>query len=468
MAYLFFINWKVFPEKLIINTKSKIEKMNKRPVDSKKQQTRRKFIKTSVAGGTAAMLLPTGMLYGKSPDKIKVGLIGCGGRGTRAGIIDCAESTPGVELIAIGDLFEDHVNSAPETIKTSLEKRGLPVKDIYKVTPETTFFGFDAYEKVIACDVDLIILTTPPFFRPEHLRAAVEAGKHVFVEKPIAVDPVGVRSVIGSTDLAKEKGLAIVAGTQLRRITSNRETIQRIHNGDIGDIVGGQVVRSGGAMLDWRKEEENRKPEWSDMEYQVRRWLFWTWQAGDFITEMHVHNLDIMNWALGSHPVQCMGVGGRQVRTEAKYGDCYDHFSVEYEYPNEVRIGYIGTQIDKFTYRSDEHVTGTKGSAYIYGGNGIIKGANPWKFEGEKPNPSVLQYAEMIDSIRKGTPLNEGRQVAESTMTAILGRMSAYTGRALKWDWAMNASKLDLSPGEMKFGDLPDTPIPMPGITELI
>jgi predicted dehydrogenase len=442
--------------------------MNKRSVNKKNQQTRRKFIKTSVAGGTAAMLLPNGMLFGKSPDKIKVGLIGCGGRGTRAGIIDCAESTPGVELVAIGDVFEDHVKSAPEAIKTNLQKRGLSVKDIYKVTPETTFAGFDAYKNVIACDVDMVILTTPPFFRPQHLRAAVEAGKHVFMEKPVAVDPVGVRSVIESSDMALEKGLAIVSGTQLRRILSNRETIKRVHNGDIGELTGGQVVRAGGAMRDWRKEEEDRKPEWSDMEYHIRRWLFWTWQSGDFITEMHVHNLDIMNWILQSHPVQCMGVGGRQVRTEAKYGDCFDHFAVEYEYPNDVRIEYIGTQIDGFTYRSDQRVTGTQGSVYLYGGNGIIKGANPWKFEGEKPNPSVLQYAEMIDSIRNGKPLNEGRQIAESTMTAILGRMSAYTGRALKWDWAMNASKLDLTPGKMEFGDLPDMPVPMPGITELI
>lgn len=442
--------------------------MNKRSVNKKNQQTRRKFIKTSVAGGTAAMLLPSGILYGKSPDKIKVGLIGCGGRGTGAGIIDCAESTPGVELVAIGDVFEDHVKSAPEQIKTNLQKRGLSVKDIYKVTPETTFTGFDAYKNVIASDVDMVILTTPPFFRPQHLRAAVEAGKHVFMEKPVAVDPVGVRSVIESSDMAQEKGLAIVSGTQLRRILSNRETIKRVHNGAIGELTGGQVVRAGGAMRDWRKEEEDRKPEWSDLEYHIRRWLFWTWQSGDFITEMHVHNLDIMNWILQSHPVQCMGVGGRQVRTEAKYGDCFDHFAVEYEYPNDVRIEYIGTQIDGFTYRSDQRVTGTQGSVYLYGGNGIIKGANPWKFEGEKPNPSVLQYAEMIDSIRSGKPLNEGRQIAETTMTAILGRMSAYTGRALKWDWAMNASKLDLTPGKMEFGDLPDMPVPMPGVTELI
>jgi predicted dehydrogenase len=442
--------------------------MNRQSINEKNQLTRRKFIKKTAQGGTAALLVSNGMLFGRNPDRIRVGLIGCGGRGTGAGIIDCAESTPGVELVAMGDLFEDHAKAAPGRIKENLQKRGLSVKDIYKVTPDTTFVGFDAYQKVIDSDVDMVILTSPPFFRPKHLRAAVEAGKHVFMEKPVAVDPVGIRSVIDSADMAREKGLAIVAGTQSRRMLSYRETIDRIHNGDIGDITGGQVVRAGGAMRDWRTEEEIREPGMSEMEYHIRRWLFWTWLSGDFITEMHVHNLDIMNWILGSHPTQCMGIGGRQVRTEEKYGNVFDHFAVEYLYPDDVRIEYIGTQIDGFTYRSDQRVTGTKGSAYLYGGNGILNGVNPWKFEGEAPNPSVLQYKEMIDSIRKGEPLNEGRQVAESTMTSILGRMSCYTGRALKWDWAMNASKLDLSPGEMEFGDLPEMPVPMPGVTPLI
>ncbi len=442
--------------------------MNKKTGKTKNQLTRRNFIKTSVQGSAAAMLIPGGIIYRKSPDKIKVGLIGCGGRGTGAGIIDCAESSPGIELVAMGDVFEDHIRSAPERIKTNLQKRGLSVKDIYKVTPETTFVGFDAYKNVIACDVDMVILTSLPFFRPKHLREAVEAGKHVFMEKPVAVDPVGVRSVIESSDMASKKGLTLVAGTQSRRRQSYRETINRIHSGDIGDITGGQVVRCGGAMRDWRVEEKNRKPECSDMEYHLRRWLFWTWLSGDFITEMHIHNLDVMNWIMQSHPVSCMGVGGRQVRTEPEYGNVYDHFALEYEYPNDVRIEYIGAQIDNLTSRNDERVTGTQGSVHLVSGNGIIKGSNPWQFEGEQPNPSVLEYTEMIDSIRNSKPINEGRQVAESTMTAILGRMSAYTGRALKWDWAMNESKLDLNPGEMEFGDLPDMPVAMPGVTELI
>ena len=442
--------------------------MNHKSFKEQNQLTRRKFIKKTAQGSTAALLVSNGMLFGRKPDKIRVGLIGCGGRGTGAGIIDCAESTPGVELVAIGDVFQDHADDAPGKIRENLQKRGLSVNDIYKVTPDTTFVGFDAYQKVIDSDVDMVILTSPPFFRPKHLRAAVKAGKHVFMEKPVAVDPVGVRSVIESADMARAKGLAIVAGTQLRRLASNRETIRRIHNGDIGEITGGQVVRAGGAMRDWRTEEEIREDGMSEMEYHIRRWLFWTWLSGDFITEMHIHNLDIMNWILGSHPIQCMGIGGRQVRTEEKYGNVYDHFGVEYLYPNDVRIEYIGTQIDGFTYRSDQRVTGTRGAAYLYGGNGIISGENPWKFEGENPNPSVLQYKEMIDSIRKGEPLNEGLRVAESTMTSILGRMSCYTGRALKWEWAMNASKLDLTPGKMEFGDLTDMPVPMPGITPLI
>jgi len=429
--------------------------------------TRRDFIKTSAQAGAAVLLAGTGIGYVSGSDRIRVGLIGCGGRGTGAGIIDCAQSSKGIELVAMGDLFQDHIDKAPEQIKQNLQKRELPVNEIYRVTPETTFVGFDAYQKVIASDVDMVILTTPPNFRPVHLRAAVEAGKHVFMEKPVAVDPAGVRSVLDSSAMAEQKGLTLVAGTQLRRLESYRETIRRIHDGAIGEIVGGQCVRCGSAMRSWRESERLRTMAWTDMEYQIRRWLFWTWLSGDFIVEMHVHNLDIMNWTLQSHPVQCMGVGGRQARTGREYGNVYDHFSVEYLYPNDVRLEYIGTQVDRFTSRNDQRVSGTKGSAYMYAGNGIIKGENPYQFEGSPPNPAVLEYAEMIDSIRNGKAINEGRQIAESTLTAIMGRMSAYTGRALKWDWAMTASKLDLSPAKMEFGDLPEMPVAVPGITDL-
>jgi len=368
----------------------------------------------------------------------------------------------------MGDLFADHLESAPGRIKANLSERGLPVDDIYKVTSDTTFVGFDAYQKVIASDVDMVILTTPPNFRPLHLRAAVNAGKHVFMEKPVAVDPAGIRSVLESTKIAREKNLTLVAGTQMRRLKSNLEIMQRIHSGAIGKITGGQCVRNGSAMRTWQSDERIRRDEWSDMEYQIRRWLFWTWLSGDFIVEMHVHNLDIINWALQSHPVSCMAVGGRQARTGLEYGNIYDHFSAEYLYPEDVRIEYIGTQIDNFTFRSDQRLSGTKGAVLMDFRKGIITGENPYEFTGDSPNPSVLQYREMIQSIRNGQALNEGVQIANSTLTAILGRMSAYTGKEVTWEWVMNESRLDLSPEKMEFGDLPPEPVAVPGLTDLI
>ncbi|MBR9997597.1 MAG: Gfo/Idh/MocA family oxidoreductase, partial [Cyclobacteriaceae bacterium] len=310
--------------------------------------------------------------------------------------------------------------------------------------------------------------TTPPNFRPEHLREAVNAGKHVFMEKPVAVDPAGIRSVLKSSEKAGEKGLTLVSGTQMRRLQANREIMQRIHSGAIGKINGGQCVRHGSAMRSWQADERVQRSEWSDMEYQIRRWLFWTWLSGDFIVEMHVHNLDIMNWALQSHPVKCMGVGGRQARTGLEYGNIYDHLSVEYEYPEDVRVGYIGTQIDNFTYRGDQRLTGTKGSVMMDFRTGLINGEHSYEFTGESPDPSVLQFKEMIHSIRNETALNEGKQIAESTMTAILGRMGAYTGKEISWDWALNESKLDLSPAVMQFGDKEPEPVAVPGITDLI
>ena len=313
----------------------------------------------------------------------------------------------------------------------------------------------------------MVILTSPPNFRPIHLRAAVEAGKHVFMEKPVAVDPVGVRSVIESSKIAEQKGLTIVAGTQMRRSQLLRETIKRIHDGAIGDIVAGQCYRSGSAMRNWRTQERVKKNEWSEMEYQIRRWLFWTWLSGDFIVEMHVHNLDVMNWILNAHPVACVGLGGRQARTGMEYGNVFDHFSVEYTYPEDVRVEYMGTQIDNYAWRGDQRVAGTKGSALLDFRNGVIKGENPYAFEGESPNPSVLQYKEMIDSIRNENALNEGIQIAESTLTAVMGRMSAYTGQNLEWDWVLNESKLDLSPENMEFGDMERRPVAIPGITQL-
>lgn len=420
--------------------------------------SRRNFIKTSAALGAATLASGTGPVFAAGSDKIRIGVVGCGGRGTYD-TTNCLNSTPGVELVAMGDVFKDRLDSCRARLT---EKLG----DKVKVTDDTCFTGFDAYKKVLACDIDMVILTTTPHWRPMQLKAAIEAGKHAFIEKPIAVDPVGVRSVIASSELADQKNLTIVAGTQMRRISHLVAGMKRIHDGALGKIVSGQCVRLGGGMMTWGPKQ--RQPEWSDMEWQIRRWLFMTWLSGDFIVEMHVHNLDLINWAMNAHPVQCTGMGGRQVRTAPEYGNCYDHFAIEYEYPNGVRIEYMGNQIDGCTQRTDQRLVGTKGSAYLDFGRALIEGQSPSEHNWDQFNPCLTQHADQIAAIRQGKRLNEGKRIAETTMTAIMGRMSAYTGRALKWNWAMNASKLDLSPPSYEFGDLPMRPVAIPGKTPLV
>jgi predicted dehydrogenase len=355
----------------------------------------------------------------------------------------------------MADLFQDRIDE-------SLAKLREEAAEKVNVTPETCFIGFDSYGKVIGLDVDIVLLTAPPHFRPAHLQAAVEAGKHVFMEKPVAVDPVGVRSIISSSELAAEKGLAIVAGTQRRHEAKYLELIKRIQAGWIGEIVAAQCCWNWD-IQDWHFEK--RKSEWSDMEWQIRCWPYFTWLSGDHIVEQHVHNLDVINWAIGSPPVKCMGMGGRQTRTGPEYGNIFDHFAVEYEYPGGIRVMSMCRQAKGTTERVAERIVGTEGVAYS---RGRIRGDRPWEFEGNSPNSYVQQHADLIKSICDGEPLNEGRNVAESTMTGIMGRMSAYTGRAVQWDWAMSVSKLDLTPPKYEFGELPVAPVAIPGQTELI
>ena len=419
--------------------------------------SRRGFM-TGAAALTAASVLGS-RAYAAGSDKIRVGLIGCGGRGTfDPG--NCLKAAEGVELVAMGEMFKDRWDNCRQNLTTNLPDR-------VKVTDDKCFVGWDAHQKVLATDVNLVILTQPPHFRPSHLKAAVEAGKHVFMEKPVAVDPVGVRSVIKSSELAEKKGLTILAGTQMRRISHAVEAAKRVGDGAIGTILGGQCVRLGDAMRSWGPQQ--RQPGWSDMEWQLRRWLFMTWLSGDFIVEMHVHNLDMMNWLVGAHPVQCMGMGGRQQRTEPEFGDSFDHFAVEYEYPNGLRVEYMGSQMDKVGEgRSDQRLVGAKGLMYTDSGRVVIQGQNPSEIAWDQQDPCLTQHADQIEAIRRDKRLNEGRRIAESTLTSIMGRMSAYTGRALKWDWAMNASKLDLAPPSYQFGDLPMPPVAIPGKTQLI
>ncbi len=427
--------------------------MNKKASEEKGKVSRRDFIKASAAVGMAAVLPGRERIFAAGSDKMRVGLIGCGGQGTRD-TISCLNSSPNVELVAMGDLFGDRLHSSRRELKKK-------VGDRVKVTRDTSFVGFDAYKKVIASDVDMVLVVTPPHFHPVHLKAAIEAGKHVFMEKPAAVDPAGIRSIIASSELARQKGLSIVAGTQRRHQARYLEIMRRIHRGDVGEILGGQCYWNGGDMLGYWKWYE--RGSMSSMKWQCRNWPWFTWLSGDHIVEQHVHNLDIMNWALQAHPVQVMGMGGREVRD---LGNIYDHFAIEYEYPNGVRVLGMCRQIDGCHSRVDERIVGTKGVAH---GHGEIEGRRGYKYEGKSPDPYVQEQADLIASIRQGKPINEGRNVAESTMAAIRGRMSAYTGRALKWDWAMNASKLDFTPPKYDFGvDLPVRPVAVPGETQLV
>jgi len=417
--------------------------------------SRRTFIKTSAAASLAALTAGKSRLFAAGSDKIRVGVIGCGGRGTGAAI-NCVQSSEGVEIVAMGDLFKDHLDK-------SLAKLSRKVDEKVTVTDDTYFVGFDAYKKVLACDIDMVILATPPHFRPLQLRAAIEAGKHVFMEKPVAVDPVGIRSVIASSEMAKNSDLAIVAGTQRRHQAHYIEIMKRIADGEIGRVRAAQCYWNQGGL--WVKP---RQSNWSDMEWQCRNWLYFTWLSGDHITEQHVHNLDVVNWEMGSHPVQCLGMGGRQVRTDPEYGNIFDHFTVEYEYPNGARALSMCRQIDGCTEQVSERIVGTNGSTYTDSSNGFIEGPNKYKYQGKARNPYVQEHADLIASIRSGKVLNEGKRVAESTLTAIMGRMSAYTGRALKWDWVMNVSKLDLTPPAYEMGDLPVKPVAVPGKTKLL
>jgi len=420
--------------------------------------SRRGFLKTSAAASLAAMTTGLNKIYAAGSDKLKIGVLGCGGRGIYDST-NCVNSAENVEIVAIGDLFQDRIDGFLDYYKQNLP-------DKITVTPETCFTGFDACDKLLACDIDMIMMTQTPHFRPMHFRKAIEAGKHVFMEKPVAVDPVGVRSIIETAALADQKKLTVVAGTQMRRIAHLVEIMKRIHNGDLGQITSGQCCRLGGGMMDWGPQ--TREVQWSDMEWQIHRWLFYTRFSGDFIVEQHVHNLDLINWALNAHPVKCVGIGGRQVRTDPIYGDVYDHIAVEYEYPNGVRIEYKGAQIDHISDRCDQRIFGTKGTAYFDFALALIEGDNAFEFKGEIPDPCLRQHADQINAIRNGTHINEAVRIAESSMTAILGRMSAYTGRALNWDWAMKASKLDYSLPEYAFTDLPKVEVALPGITPLI
>jgi len=419
---------------------------------------RRGFLKQAgiAAAGLTALGANLPRAFAAGDDTLKVGLIGCGGRGTGAAVQ--ALSTQGnVKLVAMGDAFADRLESSLQNIQK--EFAGHPER--VDVKPEMKFVGFDAYKQVIGTDVDVVLLATPPHFRPAHFEAAINAGKHVFFEKPVAVDGQGVRKVLEVAEHAKQKKLAVVCGLQRHHQYGYIETIDRIHNGEVGDIVAARAYWNMGSL--WMHP---RKPEWSDMEWQLRNWLYFAWLSGDHICEQHVHNLDVINWAKNDHPVRCFGMGGRQVRTDPAYGHIFDHHDVHYEYADGSWMFSQCRQMPGCLNDVTEHVIGTKGTADMGNNRYTIqqRGGSKWNFKGEKQDPYQTEHDDLFASIRSGNPLNEGKFVAESTLTAIMGRMATYSGKEVTWEQALNSTVV-LGPTKYEWGPLAVDPVPVPGET---
>ena len=439
----------------------------KKQSDSSSNLSRRDFINRTAAvtgtaivtGSTIATSASPGVFAGAGgSDKIRVAMIGCGNRGTRDASYNL-RSAPGVELYAIADMFQDKVDA-------SLARLRKEVPDKINVTPDRIFLGFDAYEKVLAMDeVDVVLLLTPPGFRPQYVEDAVKAGKHIFMEKPGAVDPVGIRSLLRSADEADKRGLSIVVGTQQRYVPHYNEVIQRIWDGQIGEI---RTLKAHWIcdMVNWHFA--HRKPEWSDMEWQIRCWPFFTWLSGDHLVEQLCHNIDVCNWIMQGTPEACTGLGGRQCRTGPEYGSIYDHFSVEYIYPKGPTMLAMAAQMFGVTNNVGNTIEGTKGTARVTRGGASIEGEKPWRYKGQHTTGDLDMHGALIKSIREKKPINECRRLATTTMTAIVGRMSTYTGKALEYDWALKESKLNLGPKDYKLGPLAVEPVAMPGKTRLV
>jgi myo-inositol 2-dehydrogenase / D-chiro-inositol 1-dehydrogenase len=416
---------------------------------------------------TAATAVSAGLSIARSAhaagdDALRVGLIGCGGRGTGAAV-NALKADKKARLTALADLFPEKVEGGLAQLK-KLHESQVAVDEAHR------FAGFDAGQRLIASDVDVVLLAEPPHFRPLHLKACVEAGKHVFVEKPVAVDAPGVRSVMASCEEAKKKGLNVVSGLMYRYDPAMKEIVQRVRDGAIGEIVALQETFMMGAASGWR----SGNPGATEMERQLRNWYFYTWLSGDHNVEQHVHSLDKASWVLGDvPPVAAWGMGGRQVRVESKFGNIFDHHAVAYEYANGVRV-YSFCRQQPGCYNSiADQILGTKGQCNLMSHR--IDGPSPWRYEGPKVNAYDLEHEALFAAIRSGTPINNGSYMAQSTLVAILGRMADYSGQRVTWEEAFNSS-VSLSPARYAMDAdppiLPESdgryPIAMPGLTKAI
>ena len=442
------------------------------------QPSRREFIATgsAVAATLAASPGLSHGAYAGGSDLLKLGLIGCGGRGTGAAS-QALNADSGVELVAMADAFEDRLNSSRERLERQFNKNDF---NRVNVPEENRFVGFDAYQKVID-NTDIVCLTSTPHFRPRHLKAAVEAGKHVFCEKPVAVDAPGLRSVMESVEKARQNKTALVSGLCWRYHHGKRAVFDQLKEGLIGDIVSMQCSYMTGGVWDPRKTKEQCKTE---MEYQLRNWYYYTWLSGDFNVEQHIHSLDKMLWAMGDKPPSTISAsGGRQVRTDPKYGNIYDHFNVVYEWENEVEVPKKDGSTKKEkrpgvkAYARCRHWKNCENDVndYIFGTKGrmdVMKhrafdldGNEIWKFEGNGGDMYQIEHDELFASIRGANPINNGDYMCKSTMLAISGRMAAYTGEKLTWEQAMNSVE-DLTPDAYEWGDVPVPSVAIPGRTK--
>jgi myo-inositol 2-dehydrogenase/D-chiro-inositol 1-dehydrogenase len=416
--------------------------------DSAGDLSRREFVKATAA--TAFLAAP--FVHAGGSDAIRVGLVGCGGRGTGAAS-QALSADPGVVLTAMGDVFEDKLAASHAHLAAQEAQR-------VQVPAEARFTGFDAYRGVIDSDVDVVILATPPHFRPLHLRAAVDAGRHVFTEKPMAVDSAGVRRVLEAVEDARGRDLSIVAGFCWRYSYPERATFAKIHEGAIGDVVSVHTAYLASPLRAYPRQDG-----WSDMEWQLRNWWHFRWLSGDHIAEQACHSIDKINWALdGRMPARASALGGRLMRSGPESGNVYDHFTVVYEYDDGVRCFHTCRQMPHCAFDNTDYIMGTQGTCFIngWGPTHVITGRQNWSYDGEHPNMYQVEHDELFASIRRGRPINDGVWMANSTMMAIMGRMAAYSGQVVTWEQALAADE-DWTPPEYALGDLDVPPVALPG-----
>lgn len=386
----------------------------------------------------------------KAPDGplLKAGLIGCGGRG-RGAAVNFLDAGPNLQIASLADVFPDRVAEARRLLK---EHRGQDI-------PESRCFtGFDAWQKLLASDVDVVLHATPPHFRPLHAPAIIDARKHLFMEKPISVDVPGAKAIMDAADRAASLGLSLMTGTQLRRELPRMAVRQRVLDGAIGDVRAVRAIRNQGAL--WHREP---RPGWSDMEYMIRDWVNWAWLSGDIIVEQHIHHLDAMLWITGKTPVKAVGMGARARR---RTGDQYDFFSIDYTFDDGVHMHSTIRQLNGCANERQEVLVGTRGTADLDGVIHDLAGREVWRYDGPLNNGLVQEHVDWITAIRGERPVNTARETALSTLIAIQGRDSAYTGKAVSWDDLM-ASTSRLGPAEYSFGPVPiKAAAPVPGVDQ--